>query len=228
MNGHVFFTWLDVTLLLTLTLFLAAIKMHLSRSFYTNFIFVRRFDMADLQFPASPVDFAFYINGVFAFESRRSKKILRVLKGYLLLNFLYYPAACLFVFALCQKAAEKLLGGAQVFFIVLAWLSLVACLFTFVTNTLLLVNIRQQVVGKSKHPTLLYQAALLVRYTLLLVPLVSVLSLFLYFWLSGSYQLQNRWWALGMAFLVFVFGAIQFFLRKVSDPKVERLKKEAV
>lgn len=222
MTGHVFFSWADVTILFIAVLAMVAIKMYEGKLFYTVHVFVRKFNMLDLQFPSSAVELSFYIRGIYCFPKEISKRISGALKHYLWLNYLFYPLFCIFIFAICMKTSEKFSGAGKPFFITLAWLQVFTLIIALITNSQLLSKIHPDY---KPHRTLrIYTVLLYLKYGFSLFALISVIAVFYYFWLSGGYQLNNIWYAVAMALFAIIFLVLLFLISKIKRINLDLLK----
>lgn len=223
MSLHIFFSWAELCILLLSLLALLLIKIYQAKLFYTNHLFVRKFNMLDLQFPSSPVELSFYIKGLFCFPEPVSKKITGALKSYLLLNYLYYPIFCLFIFAFCMKASEKFGAWGKPFFIFLAWLQVITLICAFIANSSLKKKIKKNY--QPGKPLKIYTVLLYLKYGISMFAIISAIAVFYYFWLSGGYQLNNVPYGGILIFIVILFLGIWFFLSKINRINLDLLKK---
>ena len=60
----------------------------LSKNFYTLHVYVRKFSMIDLESPASSLELATFLKGIFKLPVDLAQNSLRSLKGHLFLNFI--------------------------------------------------------------------------------------------------------------------------------------------
>lgn len=163
--------------------------MHLqSKNFYTLHVFVRKFSILDLEFPASPLELATYIKGIFLLPKELSSKSLNALKGQLYLHLLFIPVMYGTIFLLCMEVSHKMNFLGNYIFVLLAWIQIIPLICDYIENLYLLQKIRPdaQVSTQSVHNS--FQLLGKLKWAISLIAAVFSISVLAYFWLTGSYS----------------------------------------
>jgi len=189
-----------------IVLFTAYIMARLSRHFYTMDVVLRKFSIMDLQLPDSPTELKNLVRGIFLLPEERRKKCLKALKSTLYIDFLFMPAAYGAVFLLCMKVMYKMSFFGQYFFMILAWLQVLALIFDIIENIYLLKKIHPGVEASSVsvHKTLQFFA--LAKWGIALVSIICALSGALDVWLVGRYD------TVSLKYILILIGEVVLFL----------------
>ncbi|HUZ61358.1 MAG TPA: hypothetical protein VMU83_21465 [Hanamia sp.] len=181
--------------------------MHLqSKNFYTLHVFVRKFSIIDLEFPASPLELATYIKGIFLLPKELSAKSLRALNGQLYLHLLFIPLLYGTIFLLCMQLSHKMNFLGNYIFALLAWIQLIPLIFDYIENFYLLQKIRPDtdVSTQSVHNS--FQLLGKLKWAISLSVAVFCISSLAYFWLTGNYSIHS------LCFSIVIIGEIILLL----------------
>ncbi|HEY5464793.1 MAG TPA: hypothetical protein VIJ95_16135 [Hanamia sp.] len=163
--------------------------MHLqSKNFYTLHVFVRKFSILDLEFPASALELATFIKGIFLLPKELASKSLRALKGQLWLHFIFIPFLYGTIFLLCMQVSCKMNFLGNHVFSFLAWIQVIPLICDVIENYYLLQKIRPdaEVSTPLLHKT--YQILGAIKWIISLTAAVFSISILFYFWLTGHYS----------------------------------------
>lgn len=190
----------------------------LSNNFYTLHVFVRKFSFLDLGSPATPLELATYINGIYALPKALGERSLRSLKTYLALNFLFMPFWYGTIFLLCVQLSMKFTGSGHLFFLTLGWVQIIAWICDIIQSVFLLKKIHPKTVPSAQNIHSLMQKIGIIKWILSPGVLVICISIMIYLWLSGNYITSS------LRFFIIIAIEIAFFLwlKKAStkDPEV--------
>jgi len=163
--------------------------MHLqSKNFYTLHVFVRKFSILDLEFPASPLELATYIKGIFLLPKELSLKSLRALKGQLYLHLLFIPVMYGTIFLLCLEVSHKMNFLGNYIFSLLAWIQIIPLICDYIENFYLIQKIRPDVAVSSQSVHNSFQLLGKLKWAISLTAAVFSISGLAYFWLTGAYS----------------------------------------
>lgn len=163
--------------------------MHLlSKNFYTLHVFVRKFSILDLEFPASALELTTYIKGIFLLPKELSQKSLNSLKRRLYLNFLFSPLKYLTVFLLCIRLSQKMNYFGDYIFIILAWAQIIPLICDLIENFYLLQKLHPDVAVSTFSAHKNYQLMARTKWGVFLVAVVFSMSSLCYFWLIGNFS----------------------------------------
>jgi hypothetical protein len=166
--------------------------MHLqSKNFYTLHVFVRKFSILDLEFPASALELATYIKGIFLLPKELSSKSLRALKGRLWIHFLFIPLMYGTIFLLCMLVSYKMNFLGNYVFAILAWAQLIPFICDVIENCYLLQKIRPDTKVSTTSVFKMYQFLGKIKWSIALLAVVFSISALFYFWLTGYYSAQS-------------------------------------
>ena len=186
---------------------LIAFIMHLqSKNFYTLHVFVRKFSILDLEFPASPLELATYINGIFLLPKGLSSKSVRALKGQLYLHLLFIPFLYGTIFLLCMQVSHKMNFLGNYIFALLAWIQIIPLIFDYFENFYLLQKVHPAVEVSTSSVHKAYQLLGKLKWAISLSAAVFCISALVYFWLTGNYSIHS------MHFSIVVIGEIILIL----------------
>ena len=208
-------TYLCVSL--GILLLLKLILNFLSNNLYTLHVFVRKFSLLDLESPATPLELATYINGIYALPQDLGKKSLQSLKSTLYLEFLVMPFLYGTIFLLCMQLSIKFHITGRIFFQILGWLQIVAWILDIIENVYLLKKLHPKTTPSGKNLHSMMQKNMLSKYIIYLGTVVICISIMIYFWLTGNYSYISLHY-----FLVILLEIIAFLiLKKITarDPK---------
>ena len=168
----------------------------LSVNLFTLHVVIRKFNVIDLEFPASALELAALIKGIFLLPADMSRKSLRALKQQLYLDFFLIPFVYGSVFILCIKVSGKLSSFGRDTFQVLAWLQFVALVFDVIENIYLLNKIRPQPAVSKPVAYNTYLVLEVLKWGLSLTGAVCSIAAICYFWLTGRYSYQSIYYLL--------------------------------
>ncbi|MEO8961520.1 MAG: hypothetical protein ABI325_06550 [Ginsengibacter sp.] len=192
--------------------------MHLqSKNFYTLYVFVRKFSMLDLEFPASALELANYIKGIFLLPKELSSKSLRALKGQLYLDFLFIPLFYSSIFLLCLEVAIKMNSWGNYIFTTLALIQVIPLICDVAENIYLLQKIHPNVSPSKPSVHKAYQLLGKIKWIIASVAVVFAISTLFYFWLSGNFSLRS------IQFLGVIIGEliIVYILSRITSKRSE-------
>jgi hypothetical protein len=189
-----------------------------SRFYYTLHVFVRKFTLVDLQSPASPLELATYIKGIYLLPRELSKKSLRALKNNLRIEFLFMPLAFGTVFLFCMQISMKLTSVGHWLFAILAWSQVVAWILGMIENFYLLKKISPDVQPSVLSVHKLMGRLDIIKWAILLFAIVAGISVMCYFWLTGRYHYDSVQYLV----LIIAEAAVVLVFKKIADkrPKV--------
>lgn len=186
----------------------------LEKKFITHDVTDRSFSIIDLQFPVDNKELLILIRGLYRLPAEVSDMSIRALKAQLWVDFIFIPALYGSVFLLCMTAAHHLTGGWMTFFLVLAWLQVLALLCDLAENIFLFVTIRPDLKDNEIAGFSFYQIVVYTKWMIVLTGSVCVLSAFFYFLLQGQYN--GRWYL----YLTLVVAEIILFI-KLRSKKIQ-------
>jgi hypothetical protein len=205
-------------LMLLITLIMSAQSLY----FYTQDVVEKKFNIMDLEMPATTIELENLIKGLYA-PGEKTKKALGALKGQLYIDFLFMPCAYGSIFLLCMLVSAKMQMpfGINVF-IILAWLQLVSWLCDIIENIYLLWKIglypalskikpypfipktdTEKKAAKAKHKA--YLVMVIIKWGIALTATISAITAICYFWLVGRYEPQSLNYLLIIVVEVIVF-----------------------
>jgi hypothetical protein len=198
---------------------LVSLIMNLQKNhFFTLHVFVRKFGLLDLQSPATPLELAVYINGIFALPKKLRDSSLRALKGNLFLDFLLMPLAYVSIFLLCMQISMKLTSAGHILFAILAWAQIIPWACDIIENIYLLKKIHPDAKPSKSFVHFCFQINEVLKWTFSLGAVVLCISTLAYFWLSGRYFYDS------LHFILIILAEIVlFFIFKkltTKNPKI--------
>jgi hypothetical protein len=108
MNTHFDVNLNYICLLLAGALILSLLMSRLFNNYFTLHVFVRKFSLIDIKSPATPLELATYINGIFLLPKHLQQRSLRSLKGSLYIDFILMLMFYGIIFMFCIQISEKL------------------------------------------------------------------------------------------------------------------------
>jgi len=174
--------------------------------------------MLDLVSPATALELATYINGIYALPKQLGEKSIRSLKTNLYLDFLLMPLLYGTIFLLCMQISMKLPSFGHVLFASLAWAQIIPWICDIIENIYLLKKIHPQTIPSTPSVHAKYQLNGILKWSFSLGAVVCSISLLIYFWLTGEYLYASLYF-----FLIIILEIVVFFvLKKVTtkDPKI--------
>lgn len=206
-------SWMYFSIFFGVMLLVALYMNYQSRYYYTLHVFVRKFSLVDLQSPASPLELATYIKGIYLLPPELSKKSLQALKSNLLIEFLFMPLAFGTIFLFCMQISMKLTSVGHWLFAILAWSQIIAWILGMIENFYLLSKIRPDVKpsGLPVHKTMAWIDIL--KWAILLFAVVSGISVSCYFWLTGRYHYDSVQYLV----LIIAEAAVVLIFKKIAD-----------
>jgi hypothetical protein len=207
-----------VCIFLAGTLLASLLMSWLYNNFFTLHVFVRKFSLIDIKSPATPLELATYINGIFLLPKHLQQKSLRSLKGSLCVDFIVMILLYGTIFLLCMHIAEKLTSSGRLLFEVLAWLQLVALICGITGNIYLLQKIHPETKPSPDSVHFLLQIIENLKWAVSLLAVVCSISLMAYFWFTGNYLYSSLHFFIIIIVEIIVFFILKKFLTK--NPKV--------
>lgn len=178
----------------------------LSKNFYTLHVYVRKFSMIDLESPASSLELATFLKGIFKLPVDLAQKSLRSLKGHLFLNFIFMPLIYGSIFLLCMKISIKLTSFGHYFFAILAWAQIIPWICDIIENIYLLQKIRPDSEASTSSVHKAYQIIEIGKWGIALIAMVFSITAMFYFWLTGRYAYDS------IQYLLIILAEIIFIL----------------
>jgi len=162
-----------------------------SKNFYTLHVFIRKFSMLDLQFPASALELATYIRGIFLLPKELSSRSLRALRRQLYADFLFIPLLYGTIFLLCILVSHKMSFLGNYIFTALAWIQIIPFVCDLAENFYLLQKIHPNV--KASRPSVhkAYQSLGKIKWGIAGIAIVFCISTWCYFWLTGNFSYSS-------------------------------------
>ncbi len=159
-----------------------------SKSFYTLHVFVRKFSMLDLEFPASALELATYIKGIFLLPKELSSRSLRALRSYLYIGFFFIPFMYISIFLLCMLVSYKMNFWSNYIFVVLAWMQAIPMICDLIQNFYLLQKIHPDAAVSKPSVHKMYQLLGKIKWGIASISVVSGISTLFYSWLTGNFS----------------------------------------
>lgn len=211
-------SWMYFSIFFGIMLLVALYMNYQSRYYYTLHVFVRKFTLVDLQSPASPLELATYIKGIYLLPPELSKKSLHALKSNLRIEFLFMPLAFGTIFLFCMQISMKLTSVGHLLFAIIAWSQIVAWILGMIENFYLLGKIRPDVQPSALSLHRLMARIDIAKWAILLFAVVSGISVTCYFWLTGRYHYDSVQYLV----LIIAEAAVVLVFKKIADkrPKV--------
>ena len=189
-------------LMLLLSLIMKVQGLH----FYTKDVVLKKFNILDLEFPATSRELVNLIAGLYKLEGKQSKKTISALKSHLYLDFLFMPCAYGAIFLLCLLMSDKMENSFGVIvFSCLAWAQLISWLLNIIANIYLLRKIHPDPVlsGPAVHKA--YFIMEIIKWGITLIAVICCIASVFYFWLSGFYALNSLIYLLIIAAEIILF-----------------------
>lgn len=197
--------WALFCIMFGVTLVTSFIMNRQSRNFYTQDVVLRKFNIMDLQLPASALEIVNLVKGIYALPGEQSQKTLKSLKGQLYIDFIFMPAAYGTIFLICMQVSSKMTAAGHWIFAGLAWLQIVSWLCDIIENIYLLKKIRKDVTPSTPGIQKAYLRLEILKWGVALTGAVCSLFALFYFWLIGYYSKDS------LKYLLIVIGEIALF-----------------
>jgi hypothetical protein len=199
-------------------LFLKLITSILDNNFYTLHVFVRKFSLIDLESPATPLELATYINGIYALPEELGERSLKSLKFSLYFEFIVMLFLYGTIFLLCMQLSMKFHITGRIFFQMLGWLQILEWILDIVEHVYLLKKIHPKTIPSSRNVHSMMQISTVCKYVIYLGTVVICLSIMVYFWLTGNYAYISLHYFTIIALEIIAF----IILKKITakDPKI--------
>ena len=160
----------------------------LTTQFYTQHVFVRKFSMLDLEFPATALELATFINGIYLLPPDLSKQSLHAVKNHLYFSFISLPLAFISIFLFSMQVSMKMNSVGHVLFAIIAWLQIIPFICGIISSIYLLKKISPVLNVSNPSVYKKYQLAETLKWSIALVSTVSAASAMIYFFLIGAYS----------------------------------------
>ena len=193
----------------------------LGKNLYTLHVFVRKFSILDLQFPASALELATYIRGIFLLPKSLSSKSLRALKGQLYVDFLFMPFAYGSIFLLCILLSHKMNYVGNYIFTILAWLQIIPFLCDIAENIYLLKKIHPDVKASKPSVHKIYQLIVKTKWSIAIIAVVFCISALCYFWLTGNFSNSSLPYFLVILIILLVMAALTKATANISKVNLD-------
>lgn len=194
----------------------------LSKNLYTLHVFVRKFSILDLQFPATALELATYIRGIFLLPKELSSKSLRALKAQLYVDFLFMPFAYGTIFLLCILLSHKMNYVGNYIFTVLAWLQIIPLLCDMTENMYLLRKIRPDVTPSTPRIHKMYQLIVKIKWTIATIGVIFCVSALCYFWLTGNFSNSTLRYFIIVFVMILVVAALTKATANISKTDLDK------
>lgn len=177
-----------VAALAGIALLLAALMNELSKRFVTLHVFIRRFKIFDLEFAATPLELATYVNGIFSKEmpATLTQKSSYSIKYFLILSIVCQVLIAVIFFCTCYIIAMPAWGFRRYFLLTLAWLQVASLACGIFRALFFLQYIRKDARQLSQGRFSTYQFVEIIKWAVPLITGVVLVSLFLSVWFSGN------------------------------------------
>jgi len=148
----------------------------------------KKFSIFDLEFPASRSSLQSLIQSIDLLPNPslfpEPANVKKAIRSQLWLDFIFMPAAYGGIFLLCMAASYCVRNALQNFFIIFAWMQMIAWLFDILENILLFRQIKKPVVmGTTAFK--LYQIMELLKWSIASLGLFLSIFALCYCWLMG-------------------------------------------
>ena len=217
-----FDNWLSFTILFGLLLIVTFIMMKQSRNFYTKDVVIRKFNIMELEMPATPTELMNIIKGLYLLPPLQSKKSISALRAQLKLDFLFMPLAYGTIFLLNWRVAHKMQSQPGYYmFLAFAFLQLVPWVCDIIENIYLLGKIKPEpgMTNEKKHKNYLIMEG--AKWGITLTAVVCSVSAAAYFWLTGNYSSGSFYFLLIVLVEVIIFLiAVKVFFKARKLSKV--------
>ena len=100
--------WMLFSICFGLLLLVSFIMSLLGERFYTFDVIRKKFNMIELEVPASPKEMANLIKGIFLLPPEESARSLKAVRAQLGWDFLFMPCAYGSIFLVCWRIAQKM------------------------------------------------------------------------------------------------------------------------
>jgi hypothetical protein len=215
------FSWMYFCIAFGITLLISFIMSFQDKEFYLMHVVMRKFNIIDLEFPASAEELVSVIKDIYRLPAELSKKTIRALKNQLYLDFLFMPALYGSVFILSMKVSMKMMYVGHKLFAVLAWLQLVSWVCDIIENIYLLNKIRPQPVVSKPAVHIAYEILEIVKWGIPLITLVCSLAAIFYYWIVGNYSYNSLLFTVVVIVEIIVFFGLKKLTSKTEKQKLE-------
>jgi hypothetical protein len=195
-----------------------------STNFYTMHMVVKKFNIIDLEFPATALELVTLIKGIFLLPVELSKKSLHALRQQLYLDFLFMPALYGSIFLLCMKVSLKMSSFGHRLFAILAWLQCIAWLCDIIENIYLLNKIQPQPKQSKPAVHVAYLVLEICKWGIALTASVCSIAAMFYFWLVGRYSDHSIQYLLIIAAEIIVIFIAKKITTKSEKEKLEKFQ----
>ena len=213
MPVYIDFDWLYFCIFFGAALLISVVLSIKSSNFYTMHVVIRKFSIIDLEFPASAMELAIFIKGIFLLPASLSKKSLHALRNQLYLDFLFIPSAYGSIFIICMKVSMKMVSFGHGLFGILAWVQLIPMLCDIIENFYLLNKIRPEPAISKPSVHNAYKILEFCKWGIALTAAVCSLAAIFYFWLVGMYSDNSLYFLMIIVAEIIIY----FILRKVTS-----------
>lgn len=192
----------------------------LTTQFYTQHVFVRKFSMLDLEFPATALELATFINGIYLLPPDLSKRSLHSVKDHLYLSFILLPLVFISIFLFSMQVSMKMSSVGHVLFAIIAWAQILPFICGIISSKYLLKKISPELKVSNPSVHKRYQLAETLKWSIALISTVSALSAMIYFFLIGAYSTISIQYLIIIILEVAVFLPLLQFIKTIKGKPV--------
>ena len=211
-------SWSLLCLVFGAMLVLTLIMSLLSRHFYTQDVVIKKFSMMDLEIPATSMEFVNLVKGLYKLPQPQSRKVIRLLRLHLVIDFLFMPCVYGSIFIICMLVAGKMTTFGVDIFIVLAWLQVIPFVCDIIENIYLLQKIKPNPEKTTAKAHRLHLFMEFLKWSLSLIAAISAVAAICYFWLAHHYSPETLNYGLILIAEIAVFLIVgKVVLRKQKE-----------
>lgn len=190
-----------------------------SLNFYTMDVVKKKFNIMDLEIPATRFELVNLIRGLYKLPREEALRSIRSLRCQLYTDFLFMPCAYTAIFILCMLVSARMTSYGVDFFFILAWLQLVPWLCDIIENIYLLRKIKPHSKPSTAGVHKAYLVMEVLKWGIAFIAVICVIAAVCYFWLSGWYSLKtlNYLAVIITEALVFLIAAKIFLKNKEEE-----------
>ncbi len=215
---HITEGWLLFCIAFAVLLVISLIMAVQTTNFYTQDVVIRKFNIMDLELPASPNEVVNLIKGIYRLPGEQSKKTLRVLRANLYLDFLFMPAAYGSIFIACMMISWKMTSFGHWLFAALAWAQIISWVLDIIENIRLLGKLKPDIEAPTLTEHKAFQRLEITKWGIALLGTVCAISAVMYFWLIGRYSYNSLEYVVTFVAELAIF----FVIGKIADKYLSR------
>ena len=181
-SWSIFCTAFGITLLVLM--FMNVQQFH----FYTQDVVLRKFSIMEIKMPATPLELANLINGIYGLPAAKFNIALNAIKRRLYVDFIFMLFAYGSTAIICWHLAAKMndnYGGD--IFMIFGFLQVLAWLCGVIENIYLLNKIKPNAIPSITKIHQFFLVLEILKWGIVFISIVCALAALLYFWLTGHY-----------------------------------------